>query len=389
MVSGEPIRLVATDHADLHRLLEARALARLGVESTVAAAGDLVAVVRRLRPRAVLIDLATDTAAGLDAAGALTRDPDLGRIPVGFVLGSGQRADVALIDHMARAGGADVMALPLDPDDFYHHLGYLTGLPLRQDRRVVVDLAIELPGPRGVIQGHVVNASAGGLGIRGDVRLRAGEPLTVRLSHDGDLGPDTPTTVAWCQAVGQGAADGGLAGFAAGLRFDGEPPIRTRLLLEQVTPFDVVPTGDGATVVIHGDLTEMTNFAPLAGQLSGARWVELELSAVRYLSSAGVRSWCEMLVGLRQPYRFRHASVAFVSQAAMVPMVTGRGRVLSLEAPYLCERCDREELRLLEPSSIARDGDHFVPPRLRCRRCRNELVFDDVPDRYFALLTEP
>jgi hypothetical protein len=70
----------------------------------------------------------------------------------------------------------------------------------------------------------------------------------------------------------------------------------------------------------------------------------------------------------------------------MVPMVLGKGEVVSLEAPYVCEACDEEDLRLLEISAIARDGDRPVPPRLTCLQCDGELSFDDVPERYFAFL---
>ena len=72
----------------------------------------------------------------------------------------------------------------------------------------------------------------------------------------------------------------------------------------------------------------------------------------------------------------------------MVPLVLGEGEVMSLEAPYFCEKCDREDLRLLEPGVVGRDGDRLMPPRLHCGTCGAELVFDDVPERYFAFLRE-
>jgi len=154
--------------------------------------------------------------------------------------------------------------------------------------------------------------------------------------------------------------------------------------------------GGKAAVTLHGDFTEMTRFDALALRLVGATDIELDLASVRYLSSAGVREWCMFLQGLASPdpaappvtYRFRHCSIAFATQAAMVPLVLGDGVVVSLEAPYFCETCDREDLRLLEPGVVAHDGDRLVPPRLHCATCSGELVFDDVPERYFAFLRD-
>jgi hypothetical protein len=174
------------------------------------------------------------------------------------------------------------------------------------------------------------------------------------------------------------------------MRWEGDPPIKTRLLLEQVALFDLEPMdGGGMSVTLHGDFTELTRFDTLATRLAGETLVEFDTASVRYMSSAGVRAWCQLVDALPAGlvYRFRHCSVAFASQAAMVPMVLGRGLVVSLEAPYVCEQCDHEDLRLLEISAIARDGERPLPPRLTCLHCNGELVFDDVPERYFAFLS--
>ena len=119
----------------------------------------------------------------------------------------------------------------------------------------------------------------------------------------------------------------------------------------------------------------------------GAREVTFDLAAVRYISSAGVRAWCELLARLPgTAKRFRHCSVAFASQAAMVPLVLGDGHVISLEAPYYCEPCGRDENRLLEIGAIAHDGARLLAPRLTCSACGGATDLDDLPDRYFAFL---
>src|SRR5688572_17978278 len=122
--------------------------------------------------------------------------------------------------------------------------------------------------------------------------------------------------------------------------------------------------------MLHGDFTEMTRFESLALRLADVTDVTFDLAAVRYISSAGVRAWCELLDGIRgAKKRFRHCSIAFASQAAMVPLVLADGEVVSLEAPYYCDPCGRDEVRLLEVGAIAREGDRILVPKLTCGAC--------------------
>jgi CheY-like chemotaxis protein len=384
MALAPPIRLVTTNNVDVYRLLGAPAVARLGIEYTVAAdQATLLDAVRRLEPRIALVDAELAGGDGYQACRALKDDPATAGVHIVLLLAPRTRMSREIVEQVAASHCDDVMALPLHPDDFYFHLAHLTGLPLRRNRRVAVDFELALPAAGGAsVTGQVVNVGAGGVGIHTAHALAAGDQLAVRFVRGGQSSPDTAVEVAWSRPVDDG--------FAAGLRFAGEPPVRTRLLLEQVAMFDVVRAIDGTTVVLHGDFTEITSFAALVARLGdGDDLIDFDLTSVRYLSSAGVRAWCLFLAGLgTRPYQFRHCSVAFASQAAMVPMVLGHGEVVSLEAPYLCERCDREEMRLLETGVIARDGERLLPPRLTCGRCGGELTFDDVPDRYFAFLRD-
>lgn len=388
-------RLVTTNNVEVFRLLGAQVVGRLGLDYTVASdLAQLLALVKELQPSVVLVDTELAGGNGFDACAQLKADPDTAKSHVVLVLDprrTGGRLGKALLDRVAASGADDLMALPIHPDDFYYHLAHLTGLPFRRDRRIGVDLEIQLPTSLGVTRGHVVNVGAGGVGVRVTGQLPIGERLIVRFASDSQQSPDTAVIVAWSRPAPDAGPDGdGDAAFAAGLRFEGDPPVKTRLLLEQVALFDVTLDGPRAAITLHGDFTEMTRFDALAARIVGATDLELDLASVRYLSSAGVREWCQFLSALPAgtTYRFRHCSIAFATQAAMVPMVLGEGEVTSLEAPYFCEACDREDLRLLEPGVVARDGDRLVPPRLHCASCGAELVFDDVPERYFAFLRD-
>jgi CheY-like chemotaxis protein len=398
-VPEESCRLVTTNNVEVFRLLGAQAVGRLGLDYTVAKDQDeLIALVRQLQPRVALVDAELAGGSGFDACAAIKADPATAKVHVVLVLDprrSGGRLGKAMLDRVAASLADDLLALPIHPDDFYYHLAHLTGLPFRRDRRIGVDLEIQLPTPGGVARGKVVNVGAGGVGVRVGVALPVGERVAVRFHADGQDTPDTPVIVAWSRSTqpdgGPDPEDEG-GPVSAGLRFDGDPPIKTRLLLEQVALFDVAEPDERGTIAVtlHGDFTEMTRFDALTARLAGATDIELDLASVRYLSSAGVREWCQFLSALppAATYRFRHCSIAFATQAAMVPLVLGKGLVTSLEAPYFCESCDREDLRLLEPGVVAREGDRLIPPRFHCGTCGAELVFDDVPERYFAFLRE-
>lgn len=380
------LRVVTSNNVDVFRLLGQSPVGRLKVEYVVAAdQPELLRKVQETAPHVVLVDIELAGGSGYTACRAIKDDAGLASTHVIILLTTGtpphrSRLSRADIDRLYECGADDVLALPIHPDDFYHHLAHLAGLPFRRDRRVRIDLEISWPDADGAMSAQVTNAGAGGLGVLAERPLPIGQVVAARLRQGDLVTPESAAVIAWCRETPDG--------YTAGLRWQGDPPIKTRVLLEQVALFDLTPTDEGVSVTLHGDFTELTRFDALAARLAGERFVEFDTASVRYLSSAGVRTWCQFVDGLPDSlrYRFRHCSVAFASQAAMVPMVLGRGEVCSLEAPYVCERCDEEDLRLLEVSAIARDGERPVPPRLTCLQCGGELVFDDVPERYFAFL---
>lgn len=386
---GTGVRVIATNNVAIFRHLAAPGLQRLGVSyQLVADHGELMSAIAKDPPTVALVDVELAGGSGYTACRAIKDAPASHGTRVALILPPrGVRPiDRAMIDHLADSGCDDVIAPPLTADDFYAHLSQLTSLPLRRDRRIAVELDVDLPAGEGTksVSGQVTNVGAGGVGLRLEVPLVAGTQLAARFRVSDQVSPDTRAVVAWCRP-----ADPLEGGFAAGLTWDGEVPLRTRLLLEQVALFDVAEESDGLCVMLHGDFTEMTRFEALALRLSGVKDVTFDLAAVRYISSAGVRAWCELLDGLKSAKkRFRHCSIAFASQAAMVPLVLADGEVISLEAPYYCDPCGRDEVRLLEVGVIAREGDRILVPRLTCGACGAPTELDDIPERYFAFLNQ-
>jgi len=157
-------------------------------------------------------------------------------------------------------------------------------------------------------------------------------------------------------------------------------------MVADLSLWDIVEMDDGYQVILHGDFTEVTDFDNLLAHLQGVKKVEFDLQGVRYLNSSGVRNWAAFLRFLKDTeYTFVRCSVAFTSQAGMVPAVVGKGRILSFLAPYHCDECDKSEERLLQTAALLTPSP-VIPPRFRCGQCGGELAFDDVAERYFAFL---
>lgn len=381
------LRLVTTNNIEVFRHLGSPAFQRLGLTHEVASSFDEALVkIRDLKPKIAIIDAELAGGSGFELCRAIKDDEGLRGTHVSLLLSAMITREN--LDRLAGSGCDDVLALPLHTDDFYHHIAQVAGLPFRRDRRVGVTLDVTVPGSSEPVAGTVFNVSANGVGVQVPIEPEVGQDLQVRFTHDGETYPDGTGTVAWVKPAAE--ADE----FMAGLSFGSDLPIRTRVLLEQLSLYDVSPANDepdsgGVTVALQGDFTEVTSFDSLITRLESETNIDFNASAVRYISSAGVRTWCQFLATLEgKTYSFRHCSMAFASQAAMVPMVVGTGTVLSLEAPYFCEACDREEVRLLETRALLHEQRHIVPPQLSCSSCSGPLEFDDVPDRYFAFLRD-
>jgi CheY-like chemotaxis protein len=382
------LRLVTSNNGEVFRLLGSAPFRRLTFQHQVETeAKDLLALVRRVVPDLVLLDAQLEGESGFAVCRQIKDDPALVRTHVILLLN--QIISRPELDGVESSRCDDVLALPISSEDFYHHIAQVAGLPLRRTPRVGIELSVMLSDRVEQTRGVVMNASQKGLGVRLGRALEAGQNITARIKH-GNTQCDLVGRVAWCRPD-----EDSDQGSIAGIELTDDIPIRTRLLLEQLSLFEVLPSsgddelGGAVSVVVQGDITEAIDLGPLAARLRGEQRIVFDMAGVRYVSSAGVKVWSDLISTLQgKEYAFRHCSIAFASQAAMVPMVIGTGRVLSLEAPYHCETCDRDDLRLLETRALLLEGSDITPPALRCVTCGGELEFDDLPNRYFAFLRE-
>jgi CheY-like chemotaxis protein len=383
------LRLVTSNNVEVFRHLGSTPFRRIALEHKVeTGAAELFALVKKTTPDLVLVDAHLEGGeSGFQLCRRIKEDPALARTHVILLLS--KIITRPELDGIETSRCDDVLALPIASEDFYHHLAQVTGLPLRRTPRVGIDLSIVIEGRVEQARGTIMNASQKGLGVRLPRLIEPGQEITARIRH-GATQCDLSGRVAWCRV-----ADA-EPGYIAGIELTEDIPIRTRLLLEQLSLFEVMQSsgddelGGAVIVVVQGDITEAVDLGPLAMRLRNEQRIVFDMAGVRYVSSAGVKAWSDIISTLvGKEYAFRHCSIAFSSQAAMVPMVVGTGQVLSLEAPYHCTTCDRDDLRLLETRALLREGGNVTPPTLRCVSCGGELEFDDLPNRYFAFLRQP
>ncbi|HEY3357376.1 MAG TPA: PilZ domain-containing protein [Polyangia bacterium] len=370
------ITVLTTSNSAVLRQLGSRPFQRLGVRHRLATTGpEALEIIQRERPSLCIVDTELPEMDGYELCSRVKGDPELRGTRVMLVVGS--MMDRAQIEKLGNSGCDDVFSVPAPSDELYQHAARLLNLPHRQDRRIQVQVRIEINAGAQVIAGRVENISSTGAKVILEAPVVGAKEVRLRLFRT----DDERAAVVRGRVVWQRPDESG--GLALGVEFFDLLPEMQRMLAD-LALWDIVDTEGGAQVILHGDFTEITDFDPLRSHLTGR--VEFDLSGVRYMNSSGVRNWAAFLRLLREvDYTFVRCSVAFTSQAGMVPAVVGRGRIESFLAPYHCDECDRSEERLLQTAALTTPAP-VIPPRFRCSQCGGELAFDDVAERYFAFL---
>ncbi len=374
------LRVVTSANSEIFRHLGARALQSIGVEHTVAQTyRSAIELIRTKHPHVAIFDAERPRSNGYDLCREVKADPTLADVRFILVINAVVSRDQ--LERLDACGCDDVLALPVRAEDFFHHVVQVAGLPYRQFTRIDISFECEVEARGLTLPAMVDNISLGGIGIRLEGDLPDGQLVTLRLEYKGKSFPPTRATVAWTRHVGK---DNCLAGLSFA-----EMPVQTRLFVEELCLFDIRGSDDDERVCVnlHGNFVETTDFSRLAAKLEEAEVIEFNLREIHRMSSIGVQLWCQFLETLAgKTYYYRHASTVFTSQVAMIPTAAGSGEFLSFEAPYHCETCNEDDVRLLEAKSVLREGEEVVPPTLHCSVCGGELTFDDLPWRYFAFI---
>lgn len=374
-------KILTSDNSTLLQELATPPFQRVGLQQIVVKSGaDALASIRAEKPAVAILDVALPDTTGYDVCQQLKGDPATADTRV--VLHVESTATPDIITQLSASRCDEWLVTPASDETLFHKVTQLLGLPSRLRLRMAVELAAEVSADKKRWSGRVLDLNQDGARLELDRRIRKVESVTLRVRPHADAEEvAVRARVVW--ETGSDTQDRWLCG----VQFLAPDPL-VRAALMDLSLWEVAPRPDGGQqVVLQGDFREHTDFSRLAERLSGD--VELDLAWVRYLNSFGVRHWVNFLRSLDQAtitYHFARASVAFVTQAAMIPEALGRGQVTSFLVPYVCEDCDLEEDRLLQVAALA--GNRWPPaiPDFACPRCQGDLIFDDLPERYFAFL---
>jgi len=145
--------------------------------------------------------------------------------------------------------------------------------------------------------------------------------------------------------------------------------------------------GDVSFVKLGGVIDEDNELSDLVEKIPTGTAV-IDLGEIERINSCGVRDWVNWLAKL-ETYGTRsvlvECSPAIVAQINLVNNFTGSGAVKSFYVPYFCPECDEEKVLLVEASDMG--PPPHEPPTCRCDECDLVMDFDDMPDSYFAFLS--
>jgi len=145
--------------------------------------------------------------------------------------------------------------------------------------------------------------------------------------------------------------------------------------------------GDVSYVKLGGVIDEDNELGELVDKIPNGTAV-IDLGEIERINSCGVRDWVNWLSKLENNGTrsvLVECSPAIVAQINLVNNFTGSGVVKSFYVPYFCPECDEEKVLLVEASDMG--PPPHEPPTCRCDECDLVMDFDDMPDSYFAFLS--
>lgn len=136
-----------------------------------------------------------------------------------------------------------------------------------------------------------------------------------------------------------------------------------------------------AWIALHGEIDEHADFSPILAM--SEKSMVLDLSDVKRINSIGVRQWMEFVNKLADngvDVVFERCSVPIVQQLNMIASFRGRGVVVSVFAPYFCQKCEHDHRHLIELNGSVPD----LEAKMMCPNCGAMLEFDDIAETYLG-----
>jgi len=373
------VDLVVSNSTEILAQLRWAGFRRVALRRRVAdSAASVIKMLGEAVPDAVILEFKLPDGDAFALCEHIRLDHGLAALPVVIIVPN-------LPSHIMRSAVASsrcdvVLPRPLSPGQIYHVLAGRLGLPARRHPRVRIEAPLTIRGGSHEVEGEVWDLSPNGARIRLQQPIADDtSPLSVLVRME--VGPGRElvqeATVVWHKPHAKGEE--------LGIEFEGVSE-ETAKLIDALATWRLEQRETLQWVTFHRNLTDQVSFEGLAQQLAGR--VVFDLQDVRLINSIGLQTWLRFLREIPDDvtYHFVHCSVAFCTQASCAPTVLGRGSVDSFFAPYLCPACDQEIEKELEADAFT-GVDAPEPPKFTCAGCGADLLFDDLPERYFLFLS--
>lgn len=155
---------------------------------------------------------------------------------------------------------------------------------------------------------------------------------------------------------------------------------------------NVVKEQQGSILVVRlvGSIEESVNFDQVVGY-PAAPITEMHIycKGIPRINSVGVKAWIKFFQAVHSrgiQLEFHELSTAMVEQMNFISNFNCGGRVISLFAPFSCEKCHSELVGLFK-SDVLKKIQFKIPP-LKCSKCGGRALFDDVPEEYFGFMMD-
>lgn len=145
----------------------------------------------------------------------------------------------------------------------------------------------------------------------------------------------------------------------------------------------------GDQLVIAGAIDETAALHEMVSRAKNGK-LNLDLAAVTFINSLGVRDWIRMQAAAQQQniaVQLRRVAEPLVHQLNMIIATRGNAQVTSFYAPYACDACGREESLLIDAVANGPALVRLEPPPMTCPECGAQMAFNDFPERYFSFLS--
>jgi hypothetical protein len=148
------------------------------------------------------------------------------------------------------------------------------------------------------------------------------------------------------------------------------------------TKIDVREEPGGVVIRLDGPINEHFDRVRF-GAASTNRIVIIDLDAMPWITSFGVREWVRAIEDIPKTYlAFVNVRPIMLQQFNMVASFAGTGELLSFYAPYTCPNCNHSQENLIDLLEFYPKVKQFELPPVACEACQHESELDELPENY-------